>query len=124
MRKSMKKLGITSLLLLTVGIFSMTVMAWAGENNAKEESALENAKVSLTQAINNALAAVPGQAVSAELDDELKTAAYVVEVVSHGQTYEVTLDTQSGAVLKKQLDREDRDDQDRDGHDREDKDRS
>jgi len=120
----MKEIGTLSLLVLILAISSMTLVAWADEGSLKEDMALAKAKITLNQAINNALAVVPGKAVSAELDDEESTVVYLVEVVSHGQTYEVTLDTQNGKVLKKQLNSED-ENNDHDGdndHDKEDKD--
>jgi len=105
----MKKVITTGIVALLC-TFALTGYTWADENNNREETALANAKISLTQAINNALAVVSGKAVSAELDDENIPPVYVVEIMQGENTYEVTLDTQEGAVLRKQMDAEDDED--------------
>lgn len=119
----MKRSRVTGVLIALLAVSTAATLAWGKQKSENEALALANAKVLLSQAVDNALSVVPGQALSAELDDEESPAVFVVEVFSQGQTYEVTLDTQNGVMLKKQLDREDRDDQDRDDdQDREDKD--
>lgn len=112
----MKKSRVTGVVVVLLALSILTTMALGEQETKNEALALGKANISLSQAIDNALSAVPGKALSAELDDEENTPVFVVEVVTQGQTYEVTLDTQSGAVLKKHLDREDRDDED--GEDR------
>ena len=110
----MKALKITStflVLLVTVLAFSL---AWAKSDRDNEALALTKTKISLTQAINNALAAVPGQALSAEFDTEHNQAVFVVEVVEKGQTFEVMLDSQNGTVISKNLDKPDRDNDEED----------
>ena len=105
----MKPLKITSIffvLLVTVLAFSL---AWAKSDRDNEALALAKTKISLTQAIDNALAAVPGQALSAEFDTEDNQPVFVVEVVDKGQTFEVMLDSQNGSVIGKKLDKPDRD---------------
>lgn len=113
----MKRSRVTDVLLVLLVISTVATLAWGKQETENEALTLAKAKVSLKQAVDNALSAVPGQALSAELDDEKSPPVFVVEVVSQGQTYEVTMDTQSGAVLGKHLDREDRDDQDREDKD-------
>ena len=105
----MKRIGITSVLFVMLAASAATTLAWAKKNDEGEALALAKAKISLNQAIDKALLAVPGQALSAELDDEQNNPFYVVEVVSKGQTYKVTLDTQSGKVINKKLDSKDGD---------------
>ncbi|WP_020677587.1 PepSY domain-containing protein [Geopsychrobacter electrodiphilus] len=117
----MKKIAILGLLTLILATATMTVKAWADENNAKNDKALAEARITLNQAVSGALAVVPGKAISAELDDEDATAVYRVEIVSHEKTYRVTLDTQNGKVLAKQLDTADND-HDGDKNDKKDKD--
>lgn len=106
--KKMSRVGLLVGLLTVVAVSS----GWANRERAEETQALSQAKLSLNQAISAALTAVPGAALSAELDDEGDRAVFVVEVVSHGQVYEVTLDSQSGKVLEKKLDPEDDEDHD------------
>jgi len=105
-----------------LGVLAILVMGsafgWAEEDQGKEAQALLSAKVSLSQAIDKVLQAVPGKALSAELDGDQSPAAYVVEVLDQGKTYEVTLNSQNGQVVSKKLDRKDDDDHDGDKEDR------
>ncbi|MHB1015755.1 MAG: PepSY domain-containing protein [Desulfurivibrionaceae bacterium] len=110
----MKRIRIASVLFVMLAASTAATMAWGKINGDGEALALAKAKIPLTQAIDNALVAVPGQALSAELDDERNTPVFVVEVASKGQTYEVALDTQTGKVISKKLDSEDNEDH-RDG---------
>lgn len=108
----MKKMKIAGVLIVLLAVFTAAVNVMANQRGEDEASALHKAKISLSQAIETALAAVPGKALSAELDTENNQPVFVVEVVSQGQTQEVTLGTQNGKVLGKKLDAEDRDDHD------------
>ena len=110
----MKRIRIAGVLLVMLAVSTAATIAWGKKNDDGEALALAKAKIPLTQAIDNALLAVPGQALSAELDDEQNTPVFVVEVASKGQIYEVALDTQSGKVINKKLDAKDDDDH-RDG---------
>lgn len=112
-----KRITTISTLAVLATLAMGTTLALASEDNAKEEKALAAAKITLSQAIDKALAAVPGKALSAELDDKLSSPAYVIEVLDQGRTYEVTLNTQSGQVIDKQLDHEDHDDHEGDQED-------
>ena len=85
-------------------------LVWAENDSAEELLALSQAKISLSQAIDAALTAVPGKALSAELDDEGDQGAYVVEVVRNNQISEIRLDSQTGKLLDKRLNAEDDDD--------------
>jgi len=111
----MKKIGIAGALIVLSAISATTVLADRHEHE-NEAAALARAKISLQQAVDTATAAVPGQVLSAELDERRDQTAYFVEVVDQGRIYEVTIDSQSGKVIDKQLDREDDDDHDH-GHD-------
>lgn len=92
-------------------LLAAATLVWAESDSVDEVLALSRAKITLSQAIDKALSAVPGKALSAELDDEGDQGTYLVEVVSHNQIYELTLDTQTGKVLAKKLDAKDDDDQ-------------
>jgi uncharacterized membrane protein YkoI len=102
------KVSTPSVLLIAV-LFTVT-SAWAKQESESEALNLAKTKISLGQAIDSALSAVPGQALSAELDTFKGQPAFVVEVVNQGQTFEVVLDSQNGRVLKKEVDPEDHDD--------------
>ena len=91
---------ILSLLLLTITSFS----ALAGTQQDKsEEQLLATSKVNLLQAINLALQEVSGTAVSAELDDELKSPVYVVEVFAGDGQHKITVDRMTGQILNNKL---------------------
>ena len=107
----MKKISSVFLVVALLTFVAATI-GWAHNEGGEEIQALSQAKLSLNQAISAALTAVPGAALSGELDDEGDRAVFVVEVVSHGQVFEVTLDTQSGKLLQKKLDPEDDEDHD------------
>jgi len=109
----MKKIGIAGVLILLSAITATNVLAHRHEHES-EAAALAQTKISLQQAVDTATAAVPGQVLSAELDERRDQTAYFVEVVDQGRIYEVTIDSQSGKVIDKKLDREDDDDH---GHD-------
>jgi len=100
--------------ILTVLIAASTVatLAWAQADIKDEAQALNRANVSLEQAINNALQAVPGQALSAGLDEDEGAPTFVVEVVKQAQVYEVSVDARNGKVVSKEIDAADVD-----GHD-------
>ena len=100
--------------ILIVVLAAATTLAWGKQDGENETLALAKAKLSLNQAIDKALSIVPGQAMSAEFDDEGKTPVFVIEIVSQGQVHEVTLDTQSGKLISNKLDDEDDHDHDND----------
>ena len=112
----MKKSKTLSILLIVVSL-ATTGLVWASDNSAEEILALSKARLSLTQAIDAALADTPGKALSAELSEDIPQ-AFVVEVVQQGRSYEVTIDAQTGKLIDKKLDREDDDDHDGDREER------
>ena len=111
----MKKYQIISLTLV-FAIMASVAIAWASRDSDEEALLLAKTKLSLTQAIDTALAQVPGKALSAELSDENRL-AYLVEVVQQNRTYEVTVDALNGKILGKSMDKIDAE-----NHDREDRD--
>ena len=111
----MKKQQIAILVLAMVATASVA-FAWFENDNENEAMLLAQTKVSLTQAIENALTTVPEKALSAELNDEGQL-AYLVEVVQQDGTYEVTVDALNGKIIGKSLDKVDDE-----KHDREDRD--
>ncbi|GAA2399710.1 hypothetical protein GCM10010420_27820 [Streptomyces glaucosporus] len=72
---------------------------------------LRGAEVTLQEAVAAALKAVPGTAESAELDDDGDRPAWDVDVLGKdGAWHEVAVDADSGDVLKRSADADDRDD--------------
>jgi uncharacterized membrane protein YkoI len=98
------------------------------EGHAAEQASVLNAKVPLTQAIAAAEQAASGKASDAGLDDESDTPVWEVEVITAGAAQQVTIDMQTGAVIKIAAaddhdEDEDEGDDDGDGDDGERKDR-
>lgn len=113
----MKKYQGISMVLVFIALTSAAI-AWSDNEKDNEGLLLAKAKLSLAQAVDKALAEVPGHALSAELNNEKHDQlVFIVEVVQAEQTYEVTVDALTGKVRGKvadQLDDEDNDREDRD----------
>lgn len=77
-----------------------------GEKNDKQEAAqlAKAAKITETDAVNAALAQVPGKVKSVELEDEDGTAVYGVHVAGDKASYDVKVDAATGKVLKAEKD--------------------
>lgn len=74
------------------------------------------AKISLNQAMQDAVAAVPGRVLKAGLDDEDGFLVYGIEVVGQDQTVtDVKIDAGSGKVLALRKDKADRHEHDGEG---------
>ena len=74
-----------------------------------EYSAMKQAKVSLTSAMQKATQHVNGKVMSAEFELEKGQATYDIEVVKNNQIYDVSIDANTGKVLSSQVDMEDED---------------
>lgn len=76
--------------------FTATAQAYTGEKLASK------AHVSIAQAQVIALKARPGRVKDRELEKEIGGSGlrYSFDIVSHGKTFEVGVDAQSGAVLE------------------------
>ena len=109
-----KRSGTIGILVLLTVLGAGAALSWADGDNGREEQALKTAGISLVQAIEKAQMSVQGLAVSAELDDEMSPAVYLVEVVNDGRTHEVTVNPQNGRIIRSRLDKKDDDDHDGD----------
>ncbi|WP_350656338.1 PepSY domain-containing protein [Psychrobacter sp. S1-30-MNA-CIBAN-0213] len=74
-----------------------------------EYSAMKQAKVTLTSAMQKAAQSVNGKVISAEFELEKGQSVYDVEVVKGNQIYDVSIDANTGKVLSSQVDVEDDD---------------
>ena len=74
-----------------------------------EYSAMKQAKVSLTSAMQTASQSVNGKVISAEFELEKGQSIYDIEVVKGNQKYDVSVDANTGKVLSSQVDMEDDD---------------
>lgn len=74
-----------------------------------EYSALMQAKVTLTSAMQKATQSVNGQVIGVEFELEKGQALYDIEVVKDNQIYDVSIDANTGKVLSSQVDMEDDD---------------
>jgi uncharacterized membrane protein YkoI len=88
--------------LATAVVLGGTVGAvYAGsDDNAKEMTALQNAKISLVQAITGAEQKSGGKAISAGLNNENGAMTYGVEVIKGNSVETVLVDLNSGDVVK------------------------
>ena len=72
-----------------------------------EYSALMQAKVTLTSAMQKATQSVNGKVIGVEFELEKGQALYDIEVVKDNQIYDVSIDANTGKVLSSQVDMED-----------------
>lgn len=73
-------------------------------NDYREIQLVQQAKITLAQAIDIAEKSLPGKAISAEIDDDMPTPVYKVKVVKDNMIYKVRVDGTTGAVLASVLD--------------------
>lgn len=69
-----------------------------------EYSAMKQAKVTLTSAMQTAAKIVNGKVISAEFELEKGQSVYDLEVVKGNQIYDVSIDANTGKVLSSQVD--------------------
>ncbi len=74
-----------------------------------EYSAMKQAKVTLTGAMQTASQSVNGKVISAEFELKKGQSLYDIEVIKGNQKYEVSIDANTGKVLNSQVDIEDND---------------
>lgn len=74
-----------------------------------EYSAMKQAKVTLTSAMQKAAQSLNGKVISAEFELEKGQSVYDIEVVKGNQIYDVSIDANTGKVLSSQVDVEDDD---------------
>lgn len=72
-----------------------------------EYSAMKQAKVTLTSAMQKATQSVNGKIIGVEFELEKGQALYDIEVVKDNQIYDVSIDANTGKVLSSQVDMED-----------------
>ena len=73
-------------------------------NDYREIQLVQQAKITLAQAIDIAKKSLPGKAISAEIADDMPTPVYKVKVVKDNMVYKVRVDGTTGAVLASVLD--------------------
>ncbi len=97
MRKQLSALGLVAAVALAYGI--TPALAYKGEELAS------NAKVSIDEARRAALKAVPGQITDEELEKEGGGSGlrYSFDILSKGQTHEVGVDANTGAILENSI---------------------
>lgn len=72
-----------------------------------EYSAMKQAKVTLTSAMQKAAQSVNGKVIAAEFELEKGQSIYDIEVVKGNQIYDVSIDANTGKILSSQIDVED-----------------
>jgi len=89
------------------------VLGSKAENDSDGDSAqLQQAGVSLRQAVSAAVAKTGGVAKEAEWENENGQSYYKVETIANGQEYDVKIDAQNGSVISAQIDKDDGQDND------------
>lgn len=73
-------------------------------NDYREIQLIQQAKITLAQAIDIAEKSLPGKAISAEIDDDMPTPVYKVKVTKDNMVYKVRVDGTTGAVISTILD--------------------
>jgi uncharacterized membrane protein YkoI len=87
------------------------VFAVQASDTVNDALQAKSAKITMEQAINIALATVPGTAVKAEFDSERGQTYWDVEVINvNQQTIDLEIDSNTGVVIKQQEDMPDHDD--------------
>ena len=89
------------------------VLGSKAENDSDSDSAqLQQAGISLRQAVSAAVAKTGGVAKEAEWENENGQSYYKVETIANGQEYDVKIDAQNGSVISAQMDKNDGQDND------------
>lgn len=88
--------------------------AYAAVSPENDASAIESAKISITQAVTTAEQHVGGKAARAEYEHRKGQWVFDVEVVKNKKVMDVKVDSTSGKVISATEDKTDRDD----GHDK------
>lgn len=108
MKPMTKLLTVTAVVTsLLSGTFAAYASNKGGENDAL---GVNQAAISLSDAVNAAMAATPGKAAKAEFetDDNSQQAVWAVEIVgADGKVTDVTVDATNGSILKQQADQAD-----------------
>lgn len=86
---------------LLLGSLAAMTPAVAKDSAAQVQALIAQTKITLPQAVEAALAAVPGKAVDAQLDDDKGVARYEVEVITpQGHSVEVWVNATSGSAAQ------------------------
>src|SRR5664279_2041487 len=82
-----------------------TVFAVQAKDTINDAVAAKSANINIVQAINIALSTVPGTAMKAAFDSENGQTVWDVEVVNlNQQKIDLEIDSNTGAVIKQQVD--------------------
>ncbi len=86
---------------LIFGGLAASTPVWAKDNVAEVQAMVAQTKITLAQAVEAALAAVPGKAIEAQLDDDKGVARYEVEIITpQGHSVEVWVNATTGAAVQ------------------------
>lgn len=105
---SMNKKIMSMAVAASLAVSGLAGLAYAGNSSdeMQEIQLLNQAKVSLADAIRAAETMVGGKAVEASLDDESKTIQFEIEVLKGHQIHQVMVDGKTGSVVKVSMDDE------------------
>lgn len=91
---------------IAFGSLGAAGMAFAKDDKdqaTNEAQVMQNAKITMQQAIATAEQAVGGKAVGSGIDDENGVVTFEVEVLKDGAQHKVLVDTQTGKITKQVL---------------------
>tara|TARA_R110001583_G_scaffold52009_1_gene161808 strand:+ start:8512 stop:8865 length:354 start_codon:yes stop_codon:yes gene_type:complete len=108
----MKKLHTIISTLVISATLAGAVFAVQAKETVNDAVAAKSANITMEHAINIALSTVPGTVVKAEFDSEKGQTFWEVEVVDiNQQTIDLEIDSNTGAVIKQQVDMADHEDE-------------
>jgi uncharacterized membrane protein YkoI len=99
-------------LLATSSVAAALLVPGAAVADRDDIRALDEAKLTLVEAIQIAEAHQAGRAFEAKLEDDSFSPEYEVEVVANGEIYELTIDGVTGEVRKVKAERMEEDEDD------------
>ena len=110
MNISKQKLSVGGAVLATALVSGLAIAVQ--QRDQSEIANLAKTRITLIDAINAAHSQVPGQLLSAALDDENQPLAFRVAVVQQDKIIETLVDAQTGLVLGMKVDKGDKGDED------------
>jgi uncharacterized membrane protein YkoI len=101
----------SKLSIVAAGLAAAGTAAFAAQKIENDEIAINNAKISLVQAISAAEQHSKGRASRAEYEKSKQGWVYDVEVVSGAKVFDVKVDADKGSVIAATEDKADKDDE-------------
>jgi len=99
--------------LLSVVLLGAGASAFAKDNEKNDAVKVNDAKVSLQEAVSSALLLVPGKAVKAEFSNDDDNAVWEIEILSADkQVHDIEINAINKKVMKNKMDKKDNEEKD------------